>query len=115
MNAEYEGAVIAPLILYSDKTSLSKGGKVSGHPVYLTLANIECEKRYFPEGHCLLAILPDFSSQPSTPLQRLEAFQSCLEIVLQPLKKASFEYGNSNFYSVIFMYLNLLFQKVLEK
>ena len=27
-----EGAVIAPLILYSDQTSLSKDGKVSGHP-----------------------------------------------------------------------------------
>ncbi len=104
MNSEHEGGVIAPLIFYSDKTSLSKGGKVSGHPIYLTLGNISCENRYFPEGHCLLAILPDFSTQALTHLQWLEAFQRCLEIVLQPLKKASFEYGKFNSHTSILMY-----------
>ena len=32
-----KGAVIAPLIFYSDQTSLSKDRKVSGHPLVLTL------------------------------------------------------------------------------
>jgi hypothetical protein len=87
---EHGGGVIAPLIVYSDQTSLSKDGKVSGHPIYLTLANIACEDRYLLEGHYLLIILPDFSTQNTSSIQKLQAFQSCLDHVLKPLKEASF-------------------------
>lgn len=91
MNVEHGHGVIAPLIIYSDQTSLSKDGKVSGHPIYLSLANIACEQRYLPDGHCLLAILPNFSTQNLSSVQKLQAFQSCLDHVLKPLKEASFK------------------------
>jgi hypothetical protein len=42
MNFEPGDGIIAPLIIYSDQTLLSKDGKVSGHPIYLMLANIAC-------------------------------------------------------------------------
>lgn len=90
MNSEHGDGVIAPLIIYSDQTSLSKDGKVSGHPIYLSLGNIACEQRYQPEGHCLLAVLPDFSTQNLNSLQKLEAFQRCLDHVLKPFKETSF-------------------------
>jgi len=91
VNVEYGYGVIAPLIIYSDQTSLSKHGKVSGHPIYLLLATKACKQRYLPKGHCLLAILPNFSTQNLSSVQKLQAFQSCLDHVLKPLKKASFK------------------------
>ena len=81
--------MIAPLIFYSDQTSLSKDGKVNGHPLVLSIGNISCENRYLDEGHALLAILPILPTTESTHLERLQLFQSCLEHVLKPLKDAS--------------------------
>ena len=53
VNSEHgEGRVVAPLILYDDKTSLSNSGKVSGHPIYFSIANISCKDRYLREVHC---------------------------------------------------------------
>jgi hypothetical protein len=90
VHQEHHGrGIVAPLILFSDKTALSKDRKISGHPIYLTIANISCEDRYLPEGHCLLAILPNFNVKESNPEKRLEAFQKCLTRILQPLKDAS--------------------------
>ena len=90
VNAEHgDGNVIAPLILYSDKTTLSQDLKVSGHPIYFSIANIACENRYVLEGHCLLSILPHAVGRNS--LERLKLFQKCLTHVLQPLKDASYK------------------------
>jgi len=85
-----EGMVVTPLILYSDKTSLSNTSNVSGHPIYFNIASISCEDRYLPEGHCLLAILPDFNLTKFEPLKQLKLFQKCLLQILKPLKDASF-------------------------
>jgi len=84
-----EGAIIAPLIFYSNQTSLSRDGKVSGHPLVLSIGNISCESRYLDERHALLAIFPILPSIESTHLERLQLFQSCLEHVLKPLKDAN--------------------------
>jgi hypothetical protein len=70
--------------------TLSNTGKVSGHPIYFSIGNISCEDRYLPEGHCLLAILPDFNVMESDPVKRLKLFQRCLSRILKPLKDASF-------------------------
>jgi hypothetical protein len=84
-----EGAVIAPLILYSDHTSLSKDGKVSGHPLVLNIGNISFENIYLDEGHAFLAVFPILPFTETTYLERLQLFQSCLEHILKPLKDAS--------------------------
>ena len=89
MNQEHGSGVVAGLIFHSDKTSLSSDRKISGHPIYMSIANIACEDRYLPEGHCLLAILPNFNVPDRNSVQRLQAFQNCLSHIFAPLKVAS--------------------------
>ena len=92
MNFEHdEGNVIAPLIIYSDKTTLSQDLKGIGHPIYFSIANIACKDRYLLEGRCLLSILPDINAVETNSLERLKLFQKCLSHVVQPLKDASFK------------------------
>ena len=83
--------MIAPLILYSDETSLSKNCKVVGHPIVMSIANISCENRYLDEGHCLLVVLPVLRERSSFTTERVRLLHDCLECVLKPLKAASFE------------------------
>jgi len=78
----WSNGVIAPLIIFNDQTSISKNGKVSVHHISLSLENITCEQRYLLGGHCLLAILPNFSTQNLSFTQKLQVFQSCLDHVL---------------------------------
>jgi hypothetical protein len=88
-----EGAVIAPLIFYSDQTSLSNNGRVSGYPLVLSLGNIACELRAQAEGHILLGVMPVIpASDISSHQRRLEIFHECLHQILKPLKKLSFRY-----------------------
>jgi hypothetical protein len=57
-NSKCDRAVVAPLILYNNQTSLSKNTKVIGHPFVMSITT--CENRSLDEGHALLAILPFF-------------------------------------------------------
>jgi hypothetical protein len=54
------GAVIAPLIFYSDQTCLSNNTRISGYPLVMTIGNISLENRRESTGHELLAVLPTF-------------------------------------------------------
>ncbi|GAQ89262.1 hypothetical protein KFL_005040060 [Klebsormidium nitens] len=96
----HAGAVIAPLIMNSDVTTLSNDMSVLGWPFALTSANIASHRRNEPGGHALVAIFPILHAVPGHPgfepgsaeltLRKLEVFQECLRLVLQPLKDASF-------------------------
>ena len=89
----YEGTVIAPLILYSDQTSVLNNGRVNGYPLVLSLGNIACELHTQAEGHILLGVLPVIpASDISSHQRRLEIFYKCFNQILQPLKKFSFRY-----------------------
>ena len=91
MNGTLLGGVVVPLILYSDQTMLSKNRRTIGHPIILIIENTACENWYFDEGHILIEILPILQTNAISSLQRLQIFQECLEIVLKPIKNASFE------------------------
>ena len=79
MNEGHGARVVAPIILHSDETALPNYRKITEHPIYLSIGNLACEDiRYLLEGHCLLAILPNFNVQGHNFLQHLQAFQSCL-------------------------------------
>ena len=91
VNLEHGDGIVVPLIFFSDKTALSKDGKISGHPIYFTIANIACKDRHVEGGHCLLALLPDFKVSNSTSLERMQALQDCLVHILKPLKECSYK------------------------
>jgi hypothetical protein len=90
---------IAPLILASDKTSLSMiGGDQKAYPVYLTIGNIsKCIRRKAKErAQLLIGYLPveDFSDVANDKeRERLkgELVHRAMEIVLEPLKRAGEE------------------------
>jgi hypothetical protein len=84
--------VVAPLIFFSDQTSLSNNGRVIGYPLMMSIGNIACEDRSLEGGHVLLATLPILSKNKAPYLRRLEMFHECLEIIFKPLKDASFRY-----------------------
>ena len=61
INTQYcEGAVIAPLMFYSDQTCLSNNMRIHGYPLVMTIGNVSLENRREDTGHELLAILPTF-------------------------------------------------------
>jgi len=57
-----EGSVVAPLMFYSDQTSLSNNMRVTGYPLVMSIVNISCEKRQADDGHALLTIFPVIAS-----------------------------------------------------
>ncbi len=91
INTQCPRAVIAPLIFYNNQTSLSNDGRVTGYPLAMSIANITCENQYLDEGHVLLAILPIIISTEASHERRLQIFHECLDVVLKPLKEASFK------------------------
>lgn len=87
-----KGATIAPVILASDKTSLSQfRGDKAAWPVYLTIGNIEKATRRRPRMHgaILLGYLPatklDCFSKATRSVAGFRLFHECMRRLLQPL------------------------------
>ncbi|KAG1852292.1 hypothetical protein DFJ58DRAFT_906413 [Suillus subalutaceus] len=90
-----QGAVVAPVILASDKTSLLQfRGDQEVWPVYLTLGNISKEIRSQPSKHAaiLIAYLPisklECFTRDTRSVERYRLFHYCMTQVLEPLVKA---------------------------
>ncbi|CAM6089392.1 unnamed protein product [Calypogeia fissa] len=89
------GGVIAPIILYSDQTSLSNNRQTQGYPLMMTIANIQCSLRGLVDGNALLAILPITSQDEAEEtskgsLPKIEILHQSLEVILSTLKAASY-------------------------
>ncbi|KAG8734476.1 hypothetical protein FRC10_011705, partial [Ceratobasidium sp. 414] len=90
---------IAPLIIVSDKTNLTKlSGNKAVYPVYLTIGNISKSYRRQPTKHATMVIsyLPvdEFKDVPSKALRtRLkgELIHAAMASVMEPLEKAGQE------------------------
>ncbi|GBE88897.1 hypothetical protein SCP_1403050 [Sparassis crispa] len=89
------GASIAPVILASDKTSLSQfSGDKSAWPVYLSIGNIEKSMRRKPSEHAtvLIGYIPVSKlkcfSKARRSIEGHRLFHACMTSLLQPLVKA---------------------------
>ncbi|KAI0369263.1 hypothetical protein BV20DRAFT_997121 [Pilatotrama ljubarskyi] len=91
-----EGATIAPVILASDKTTLSRfSGDKSAWPVYLSIGNIEKSTRRKPSmratvllGYIPVSKLECFSQKSRRKLEGFRLYHECMRALLEPLVKA---------------------------
>jgi hypothetical protein len=89
------GAAVAPIILASDKTSLSQfRGDQEVWPVYLTVGNISKDVHRQPSKHAcvLLGYLPttklECFSSSCRSVERYRLFHYCMRQILEPLVEA---------------------------
>lgn len=91
------GAVVAPIIIASDKTTLTQfGGDKTAYPVYMTIGNISKDIRRQPSSRAtvLLGYIPvsklksfrDTDEIRKVAVYRL--FHDCIQMILEPLISA---------------------------
>lgn len=102
-------AIVLGLILYSDSTELSKTGKRSAWPIMMSLANIPAEFRRVRGGFKLMGLFPEVQSVKLTALENANIFGKCLEKVLSPLKRLSYdglEHNGQKCYPLLYAYVS---------
>ncbi|TFK84310.1 hypothetical protein K466DRAFT_496815 [Polyporus arcularius HHB13444] len=92
-----QGSTVAPIILSSDKTQLSRfSGDKQAWPVYLSIGNISKDIRRQPSkratilvGYIPVTKLECFAKGPRRSLEGYRLFHECMKTILQPLVDAA--------------------------
>ncbi|RDX46169.1 hypothetical protein OH76DRAFT_1356587 [Lentinus brumalis] len=92
-----QGSTVAPIILASDKTQLSRfSGDKQAWPVYLSIGNISKEIRRQPSkratvlvGYIPVTKLECFAKGPRRSLESYRLFHECMRTLLEPLIEAA--------------------------
>jgi len=104
MDNNSKNDVVLALILYSDSTLLSGKGNVSGWPVIMSLANIPLKNRRKHGGYRLMGLLPE-AHKDMDSTTKVDIFNKCLEVILNPLKELSHNGLNYNGFTLFpFLY-----------
>ena len=89
------GATIIPIIISSDKTTITTWGGKTAYPVYLTIGNLPKDIRRKPShgGQILLAYLPTskldhITNEAAHKCMVLNVLHKCLKVIFQPLEHA---------------------------
>ena len=91
-------AVVAGVIIYTDKTALTHDMKLQGWPICLTLGNIPRHLRGQPHGHVVVGMLPDVITNNTVKgyirdnVQRMRVFHKCMNLVVESLKTSALRY-----------------------
>ena len=87
-----DGATIAPVILSSDKTQLTRfAGDKQAWPVYMSIGNIEKETRRQPSARAMVLIgyIPvsklECFSKKTRSVESYQLFHECMRTILKPL------------------------------
>jgi len=87
-----KGQRLLSIIIYSDASSLDNLGKLSGHPIFISLGNIPTFQRNKPEAKALIGYLPvvkaqDIRMKNSVQFQNLQrtVFQRCWSMIIGPI------------------------------
>ena len=99
-NSLSKEAKVLSIILYSDVTTCDHLGKITEHPIYMTLGNIVSWRRNKPDAKVLLGYLPQLKAKniiqrrsKSFQLAKRSLYQYALDILIRPL----LDYENDGF------------------
>lgn len=91
-NSIPNGANVLSIILYSDATTCDQLGKISEHPIYITLGNIPSSIRNKPDAKVLLGYLPQLKAKTISQkrskrcqLVKRVLYQYALKILTRPI------------------------------
>jgi len=87
--------VVLALILYSDSTVLSGKGNVSGWPIMMSVANIPLRLRRKHGGYKLMGLIPETPKEMDSTT-KVDIFNKCLDVILNPFKELSYTGFNFN-------------------
>ena len=88
------GATVVPIIIYSDKTTVTNDMRTSDWPISLTIGNIHRKLRRDAHGHCYMGSFPQEITNKKNRAYvkearvRMEIWHECMEEIVKSLKAA---------------------------
>ena len=88
------GAIVVPIIIYSDKTTITQDMRTSDWPISLSIGNIQRKLRRESRGHCYMGSFPQEITNKKhrhyikDARVRMETWHECMGAIVASLKEA---------------------------